>query len=170
MESTMHKTMSASLDKAKEELSKANYLAECGANPGIRKMNDNKSNWLRWVVYLAEIGLETEKLLADAEAQEATENQDRCDDCECAAKDKLITDLTTINEQLRLQLTEMQVNLREEELCRKTMIDKATMEWCINLVKRAHDRCWLDGGDLVCSLDWLDNQLAELLEDTTNDH
>lgn len=49
--------MYQSLEKAKEELDKAMYLEECGSNSGIRKMNSNKVDWLKWVVYLAEAGL-----------------------------------------------------------------------------------------------------------------
>lgn len=57
--------MEAALKKAKEEHSKAIYLEECGGNAGLRKMNANKSKWLKWVIYLAELGLETEKILAE---------------------------------------------------------------------------------------------------------
>lgn len=56
-------TMEAALEKAKNELSYAIHLEECGKNAGIRKMNANKAEWLKWVVYLAELGLEYEKLL-----------------------------------------------------------------------------------------------------------
>ena len=60
---TMFDTMEAALEKAKNELSYAVHLEECGGNAGIRKMNANKAEWLKWVVYLAELGLEYEKLL-----------------------------------------------------------------------------------------------------------
>ena len=53
----------AALEKAKNELSYAIHLEDCGKNAGIRKMNANKADWLKWVVYLAELGLEYEKLL-----------------------------------------------------------------------------------------------------------
>jgi hypothetical protein len=56
-------SMEAALEKAKNELSYAIHLEECGKNAGIRKMNANKSDWLKWIVYLAELGLEHEKLL-----------------------------------------------------------------------------------------------------------
>jgi hypothetical protein len=52
-----------SVEKAKEELDRAIYLEEYGGNAGIRKLNSNKVDWLKWVVYLAELGLEYEKLL-----------------------------------------------------------------------------------------------------------
>lgn len=61
------------LNKAKEELSLANHLADCGSNAGIRKMNANKADWLKWVVYLAERGLEYEKYLS--EPTEAVEEE-----------------------------------------------------------------------------------------------
>ena len=44
------------LNKAEEEFNKAVYLEECGSNPGIRKMNANKAEWLKYVVYLAKLG------------------------------------------------------------------------------------------------------------------
>ena len=50
--------MKTALNKAEQELNHASYLSESGANAGIRKMNDNKVEWLRWVVYLAQKGLE----------------------------------------------------------------------------------------------------------------
>lgn len=62
----MIKQMEAALAKAKTELSMATHLEECGGNAGIRKMNANKADWLRWVVYLAECGLEHEKLLSES--------------------------------------------------------------------------------------------------------
>ena len=60
----MMEQMEAALEKAKNELSYAIHLAECGGNAGIRKMNANKADWLKWVVYLAERGLEYEKYLS----------------------------------------------------------------------------------------------------------
>jgi hypothetical protein len=58
-------TMEAALEQARNELSYAFHLEECGGNAGIRKMNANKADWLKWVVYLAELGLETEKYLSE---------------------------------------------------------------------------------------------------------
>jgi hypothetical protein len=63
MDKNMLDAMEAALEKAKNELSYAIHLEECGKNAGIRKMNANKAEWLKWVVYLAELGLEYEKLL-----------------------------------------------------------------------------------------------------------
>lgn len=57
--------MEAALEKAKNELSYAIHLEECGGNAGIRKMNANKADWLKWVVYLAELGLEAERYLSE---------------------------------------------------------------------------------------------------------
>lgn len=65
--------MEASLEKAKNELSYAIHLEECGGNAGIRKINANKANWLKWVIYLAEIGLEHEKISVDAEVAPDTD-------------------------------------------------------------------------------------------------
>jgi hypothetical protein len=50
----------AALEKARNELNYAIHFAECGGNAGIRKMNANKVDWLKWIVYLAERGLEYE--------------------------------------------------------------------------------------------------------------
>ena len=65
--------MTEALKKAKEEQSKAIYLEECGSNAGIRKMNANKCEWLKWVIYLAEIGLETEKAFTEREKSQIAE-------------------------------------------------------------------------------------------------
>jgi len=56
--------MEAALEKAKEKLNQASYLSESGSNPGLRQLNANKADWLHWVVYLAERGLEYEKYLS----------------------------------------------------------------------------------------------------------
>jgi hypothetical protein len=61
----MLEQMEAALEKAKNELSYAIHLEECGGNAGIRKMNANKADWLKLVVYLAERGLEYEKYLSE---------------------------------------------------------------------------------------------------------
>ena len=58
MDKNLLDTYDAALGKAKEELSKAIYLGESGGNAGLRKMNANKADWLKWVIYLAELGLE----------------------------------------------------------------------------------------------------------------
>lgn len=55
--------MEAALEKAKNELNYAIHLEECGGNAGIRRINANKAEWLKWIIYLAELGLEYEKLL-----------------------------------------------------------------------------------------------------------
>ena len=63
----------AALEKARYELSYASHLEDCGKNAGIRKMNANKAEWLKWVVYLAELGLETEKYLSEPTTKAAPE-------------------------------------------------------------------------------------------------
>ncbi len=73
MDKDMIDTMKAALEKAKNELSYAIHLEECGGNAGIRKMNANKAEWLKWVVYLAEIGLEAEKMFAEQDKQQKDE-------------------------------------------------------------------------------------------------
>ena len=66
-------TMEAALEKARNELSYALHLEDCGKNAGIRKMNANKADWLKWVVYLAELGLEYEKYLSEPTTMAAPE-------------------------------------------------------------------------------------------------
>lgn len=66
----MFDNMEAALEKAKNELSVAIHLEECGKNAGVRKMNANKVDWLKWVVYLAERGLEAEKLFDEQDKQQ----------------------------------------------------------------------------------------------------
>ena len=69
----MIEQMEAAIEKAKNELSYAIHLEECGGNAGIRKMNANKADWLKLVVYLAEIGLEAEKMFAEQDKQQKDE-------------------------------------------------------------------------------------------------
>ena len=64
MDKNTLEAMEVALEKAKNELSYAIHLGECGGNAGIRKMNDNKAAWLTRVIYLAERGLEYEKGLS----------------------------------------------------------------------------------------------------------
>ncbi len=66
MNKTWLDALQAALDKAKEESNTARYLEECGSNPGIRKINANKYNWLTYIIYLAELGFECEKRLSEA--------------------------------------------------------------------------------------------------------
>lgn len=65
MDKTWFDTVESALNRAKEELSLSRHLADCGSNAGIKKMNTNKADWLKWVVYLAERGLEYEKYLSE---------------------------------------------------------------------------------------------------------
>lgn len=75
--SNLIETLEAAFKKGKEELNRTIYLEDCGSNAGIRKMNSNKADWLKWVMYLAEIGLEAEKLFKEKEAN----NELTCTDC-----------------------------------------------------------------------------------------
>ena len=60
-ETSFLNTMSQALETARNELSLATYLLECGYNAGIRQINANKADWLKWLIYLAEIGFDTIK-------------------------------------------------------------------------------------------------------------
>ncbi len=100
--SNLIETFEAAFKKGKEELSKTIYLEECGSNAGIRKMNSNKADWLKWVMYLAEIGLEAEKLFVDKEAN----GELTCTECSkkyqntIIEKDHRIVELELKNKQL----------------------------------------------------------------------
>ena len=48
------------LKTAKEELSRAIYLSECSRSAGIRAINEDKSEWLSVLIYLAEQGMRKE--------------------------------------------------------------------------------------------------------------
>jgi hypothetical protein len=90
MDKTIFDTYETALNKAKNELSVAIHLEECGNNAGIRRMNANKAEWLKWVVYLAELGLEAEKLLAE---------QDKKPDgviCEHESETQLVSDFQNV--------------------------------------------------------------------------
>ena len=45
---------------AKEELERALYLSECSRSAGIRAINEEKSEWLSVLIYLAEEGMRKE--------------------------------------------------------------------------------------------------------------
>ena len=168
----IHKKMTEALEKAKEELSRANYLEESGGNAGIRKMNANKADWLRWVVYLATIGFETEQILAEAEAESKTElNKSECELCSeeasktIAIKDHLIEDLQTINSQLQEQLKTAQYSLDEANLQHQAELTRAKIDAVNDFAIWAHDHCWLEGADLVCSLELIDKYLLGLIKE-----
>ena len=57
----MINTFIDAVNKAKEELHYAAYMADCAPNAGLRTIYANKLDWLRWVVMLAENTLEQEK-------------------------------------------------------------------------------------------------------------
>lgn len=164
--------MKNALDKATHELDQASYLSECGANAGIRKMNDNKVEWLRWVVYLAQHGLEEEQRRADQVNETAEEAEDggwmpfKCEDCvankELAklvdVKDKIIEDLTN-------KLKSLQVTYDCEVEYRKALAERAMIDHFTQVIKIAHERCWLDGTVLVTPVEYLDRCLLELIKE-----
>jgi hypothetical protein len=156
MDNTFMESLQAALEKAKQDLSYANHLEECGANAGIRKMNANKADWLSKIVYLAELGLEVEKLLAAPE----DEQENKPD-----ARDHLIEDLQKVNAQLGEQLTEQHRAYVLEVEYRKELATQAKINWCAEIIKKAHERCWLDGTVLVTSVDYLDTCLLELVRE-----
>ena len=55
-----HLTDEEALKIAKEELERALYLSECSRSAGIRAINEDKSEWLSVLIYLAEEGMRKE--------------------------------------------------------------------------------------------------------------
>ena len=169
--------MRQSLEKAKEELSKASYLSECGSNAGIRKMNSNKIEWLRWVVCLAETGLEAEEAFSDIEVEirEGTDEElkNKCEDCPVTAetgrlialKDDIIQSLRIENEDLNDRIKSLQLSYDCEVEYRKALAAKAKIDHFTEVLKAAHERCWLDHGVLVCPVEYLDRRLLELIKE-----
>ena len=116
MDKHVVEAMEKAINTANEKLHQASYLSECGSNPGLRQMNSNKAEWLKWVVYLAERGLEDMKL-EDEQIEEAQEEAEdggwapyKCEEFLpnaeikklLAAKDAIIEDLTDKLKSLQL--------------------------------------------------------------------
>ena len=55
-----HLTDEEALKIAKEELERALYLSEYSRSAGIRAINEEKSEWLSVLIYLAEEGMRKE--------------------------------------------------------------------------------------------------------------
>ena len=154
-----------SLTIAKDELTRAIYLEECGSNAGIRKMNANKANWLKWLIYLAELGLERETAVEDDVVN--------CEECPVktemkrilAVKDNIISQLSDKNADLENRAKALQTTYECEVEYRKVLIAKANLDWCTKIAKKAHDDCWLDGTVLVCPVENIDRLLLELFEE-----
>ena len=169
--------MENALDKAEQELTHASYLSESGANAGIRKMNDNKAEWLRWVVYLAQHGLEAleeeDRLAAEQELVEEENEGSICEKCPVSAealkltevKDEIIKELTAKTEDLTAKLDSLQLTYDCELEYRKALAQRAKIDHFTEVLKLVHERCWLDGTDLVCSIDYLDKYLLELIKE-----
>lgn len=167
--------MEGALEKAKAELSAATHLEECGVNAGIRKMNANKAEWLSWIVYLAERGLEAEKEDQKFFSEEFDNNDDVsiCANCPVATetqrmtkiKDALIKDLSSTNKELTERLEALQFSYECEVEYRNALANKAKLDWCTEVIKMAHDRCWLDGTVLVTPVEYLDSCLLDLIKE-----
>jgi hypothetical protein len=177
MEKTMYEAMIKALEKAEEEHSKASYLSESGGNAGIRTMNTNKAEWLRWVVYLAQHGLkaleEEERLATERELVEEEDEELICEHCPVTAeavkltevKDTLIKELTTKTEDLTTKFEALQLTYEYEQEQRGAFIERAKIDMAKDVSNFAHDRCWLDGADLVCSVELLDQHLIKLIKE-----
>ena len=121
-------------------------------------MNANKADWLKWIVYLAELGLGAEKLLGETE--DVQENEPVCG--ECLRKDELIKDLRNRAEELTERLKSLQLSYDCEVEYRKALALRAKIDHFTEVLRIAHDRCWLDGTVLVTPVEYLDRALLEL--------
>ena len=177
MEKSIHDAMTKALEKAEEEHSKASYLSESGGNAGIRQMNTNKAEWLRWVVYLAEHGLkaieEEVRLAAEYESVEEEDKELICDNCPVSAealklieqKDKTIKELCEKINEITERLKSLQVTYDCELEYRKALAQRAKIDHFTEVLKLVHERCWLDGTVLVTPVEYLDRSLLELIKE-----
>ena len=168
--------MSEALAKAHEELEKASYLSESGSNAGIRKMNSNKADWLNWVIHLAQKGLEAfeedERLANEQELVEEEDEDLMCENCLVAAetgrllaiKDDIIQSLRVENEKLGDQLKSLQLSYDCEVEYRKALATQAKIDYVTEVIKLAHENCWLDGTVLVTPVGYLDRALELIKE------
>jgi hypothetical protein len=168
MNKEMLDIMQNAIDKAKEKLSQASYLSECGSNQGLRQMNSNKVEWLRWVVYLAELGFE-----ALEKEEELKDNTFNCETCPVTAeavklleqKDKTIKELCDKLTEVTERLKSLQTTYDCEVEYRKALAQKAKIDHFTEVLKVIHDRCWLDGTVLVTPVDYLDRCLLEMIKE-----
>ena len=177
MEKTIYDAMTKALEKAEEEHDRASYLSESGGNAGIRKMNTNKAEWLRWVVYLAQHGLkaleEEEKLATEQELVEEEDKELICEHCPVSAeaikltkiKDDLIEELLDKADNLTECVESLQLTCEYECEQRETLIEQAKIKITKDASNFAHDHCWLDGSALVCSVEQLDEYLTGLIKE-----
>ena len=172
----MLEQMEAALEKAKDEFSKACYLEDCGSNAGIRKMNSNKADWLKWVLYLAERGLAEEKILVEQTGEVEEEAEDVypiCEHCPVSAeavklieqKDKTIKELCGKITEITERLKSLQFTYDCEFEYRKALAQRAKIDHFTEVIKLAHERCWLDGTVLVTPVEHLDRELLKLIKE-----
>ena len=177
MEKSVYEAMTKSLETAKEKLNQASYLSESGSNPGLRQMNSNKAEWLKWVVYLAEHGLEAleeeDRLAAEQELVEEEDEGSMCEKCPVFAeaiklieqKDKTIKELCDKINEITERLKSLQATYDCELEYRKALAQRAKIDHFTEVLKLVHDRCWLDGTVLVTPVEYLDRSLLELIKE-----
>lgn len=177
MEKSVYEAMTKSLETAREKLNQASYLSECGSNPGLRQMNSNKAEWLKWVVYLAEYGLnaieDEERLAVEQELVEEETEELICDNCPVSAeaiklieqKDKTIKELCDKINEITERLKSLQATYDCELEYRKALAQRAKIDHFTEVLKLVHDRCWLDGTVLVTPVEYLDRSLLELIKE-----
>ena len=164
--------MQEALDKAREEFNRACYLADCGGNAGIRKMNSNKADWLKWVLYLAERGLAEEKILTE-QAEEAEDGYPVCEHCPVSdeavklieQRDKTIKELCDKINETTERFKSLQFTYDCELEYRKALAQRAKIDHFTEVLKLVHERCWLDGTVLVTPVEYLDRSLLELIKE-----
>ena len=177
MKNTIYEAMTKALDTAKEKLNQASYLSESGSNQGLRQMNSNKAEWLKWVVYLAEHGLkaieEEERLAAEQELVEDETEELICDNCPVSAeaiklieqKDKTIKELCDKLTEITERLKSLQTTYDCELEYRKVLAHRAKIDHFTEVLRVIHDRCWLDGTVLVTPVEYLDRCLLEMIKE-----
>lgn len=162
--------MQQAIDKAKDELSRACHFIDCGANAGIRKMNSNKADWLKWLIYLAEKGLAEEKILAEQLEEVKEEDEDggytACKECSVSTEAKKLIDAKdAIIEDITARFKSLQLSYDCEVEHRKAIIESAKLDYINDIIKLAHENCWLDGNVLVCAVDSLERSMFEMTKE-----
>ena len=174
MDKSIIDAMNNALNKANEELDKARYLEESGSNAGLRKINATKAEWLSWVIYLASYGFK--QMCQDKELtvkQEDHNDRPICEQCPVpielskliALKDDIVHRLQSDNDDLNDKLKSLQLTYDCEVEYRKALVERAMIDHFTQVIKVAHDHCWLDGTVLVTPVEYLDRALLELIKE-----
>ena len=77
----------------------------------------------------------------------------------------MIEGLQTVNSQLQEQFKTAQYSLEEANLQHQAELMRAKIDAVNDFAVWAHDHCWLEGADLVCSLELIDKYLLGLIKE-----